>query len=412
MKRPTVGTVLASAFALVAGAAGVSRAQATAGPLTALSALNRAPVVAGALRFLEADDGATLAEQRAITVIPAPPFKEQARAEDYRRRLAALGLKDVRIDREGNVIGLRPGSGSGPKLVVSAHLDTVFPEGTGVAISEKDDRLYAPGIGDNTRGLAAMLSVIRGLESARLRTIGDIVFVATVGEEGLGDLRGVKALFRDDRTIDGFISIDGVGFDRLTVAATGSKRYRVSFKGPGGHSFGAFGLPSAIHAMGRAIAKISDVQTPKDPKTTFTVGTVSGGTSVNAIAGDAVMEVDMRSNDSAALAKLEAQVLAMVKAAVAEENRRWNAGSITADVKLVGDRPAGAQSADSPVALAARRAIESLGGQHVETDASSTDANLPINLGIPSATMRGGGALTSTTPTRLTAASRIACGPR
>jgi acetylornithine deacetylase/succinyl-diaminopimelate desuccinylase-like protein len=234
--------------------------------------LAAAPLVAKALQFIEADDAATLADQKAITVIPAPPFKEQVRAEEYRKRLAALGLKDVRIDAEGNTIGVRAGSGGGPRLVVSAHLDTVFPEGTDVSIKEKDGRLYAPGIADDTRGLAAMLSVIRAFNATGIKTVGDIVFVGTVGEEGLGDLRGVKALFRDDRNIDGFISIDGVDLNRLTTAATGSKRYRMSFKGLGGHSFSAFGLPSAIHAMGRAIAKISDVQTPKEPKTTFTVG--------------------------------------------------------------------------------------------------------------------------------------------
>lgn len=357
----------------------------------AFAALNGAPAVTRALEFLKADDANTLADQKAITVIPAPPFKEQVRAEDYRRRLAALGLQDVRIDAEGNVIGVRRGGGQGPKLVVSAHLDTVFPAGTDVAVKEKDGRFYAPGIADDTRGLAATLSVIRAFNATGIKTVGDIVFVATVGEEGLGDLRGVKALFRDEKNIDGFISIDGVDLSRLTIGATGSRRYRVTFRGPGGHSFSAFGLPSAIHALGRAIAKISEVQTPKEPKTTFTVGTVSGGTSVNSIAGEAAMEVDMRSNDRQALAKLETQVLALIGEAAVEENRRWSSDSIKAEIKLVGDRPAGGQSADSPVPQAAAWALQAVGIRKTVTEASSTDSNLPISLGIPAVTMRGGG---------------------
>jgi acetylornithine deacetylase/succinyl-diaminopimelate desuccinylase-like protein len=343
------------------------------------------------LDFIEKDDAQTLADQRALTEIPAPPFKEQVRAEEYRKRLAALGLKDVRIDTEGNVIGVRPGGGKGPKLIVSAHLDTVFPEGTDVKIKEKDGRLYAPGIADDTRGLAAMLSVIRAFNATGVKTVGDIVFVGTVGEEGLGDLRGVKALFRDMKDIDGFISIDGADMNRIAYLATGSQRYRIAFKGPGGHSFLEFGLPSAIHAMGRAIAKIAEVQTPKAPKTTFTVSTVAGGTSVNSIAGDAVMEVDMRSNDAGELAKLEAQVLGLVTEAVAEENRRWGAESMTVDIKLVGSRPAGGQALDSPAVQAAVLAHQAVGMPGIALQASSTDSNLAINLGIPAVTIRGGG---------------------
>ena len=245
----------------------------------------------------------------------------------------------MRIDAEGNAIGVRPGSRRRTQLVVAAHLDTVFPEGTDLTIKEKDGKLYAPGIGDDTRGLADLLSVMRAFNAAGMKTVGDIMFVGNVGEEGLGDLRGVKALFRDDKTIDGFISIDGADPERITYLATGSHRYRIKFKGPGGHSFGAFGLPSAIHAMGRAIAKIGDLQTPKKPKTTFTVGTVQGGTSVNAIAGDAEMEVDMRSDDNAPLLEIEAKILKAVKDAVAEENARWASDKISVDIKLVGDRP-------------------------------------------------------------------------
>src|SRR6266404_9232570 len=239
------------------------------------------------LEDIKADDERTLAEQKRITEIPAPPYKEKVRAEYYLKRLQELGFKDAAIDTEGNVIALRKGSSGGrPKLVVSAHLDTVFPEGTDVAVKEGDGAVRAPGIGDDSRGLAAMLSLIKSMNANGIATIGDVMFVGTVGEEELGNLRGVKALFRDHADIDAFISIDGLGITRIVNQGTGSHRYEMIFKGPGGHSFAEFGLPSAIHAMGRAIAKISDLQTPTDPKTTFTVGTVSGGTSVNAIAGE------------------------------------------------------------------------------------------------------------------------------
>ena len=291
---------------------------------------------------IKADDARAFEEQKRITEIPAPPFKEKVRAEYYLKRMQELGFKDAAIDSEGNVIALRKGTGGGrPKLVVSAHLDTVFPEGTDVTVKEKDGVIIAPGIGDDSRGLAALLSLVKAINENGIATVGDVLVVGTVGEEELGNLRGVKALFRDHKDIDGFISIDGLGISRVVNQSTGSHRYEMIFKGPGGHSFQEFGLPSAIHAMGRAIAKISELQTPADPKTTFTVGTVSGGTSVNAIAAEARMAVDMRSNSTEELLKLEAKLLDLVKQAVAEENARWNTDKITVEIKLIGDRPAG-----------------------------------------------------------------------
>src|SRR5580765_3090248 len=290
----------------------------------ALQALLASPKVTKALDDIKADDARALEEQKRITEIPAPPYKEKVRAEYFLKRMQELGFKDAVIDTEGNVIALRKGTGGGrPRLVVSAHLDTVFPEGTDVTVKEKDGAIIAPGIGDDSRGLAAMLSLIKAMNENQIATVGDIMFVGTVGEEELGNLRGVKALFRDHADIDGFISIDGLGVTRVVNQATGSHRYEMIFRGPGGHSFQEFGLPSAIHAMGRAVAKISELQTPPDPKTTFTVGTVSGGTSVNAIAAEARMTVDMRSDSTDELAKLEARLLDLVKEAVADENARW-----------------------------------------------------------------------------------------
>jgi acetylornithine deacetylase/succinyl-diaminopimelate desuccinylase-like protein len=218
------------------------------------------------------------------------------------------------------------------------------------------------------------------------------MFVASVGEEELGNLRGVKALFRDNKDIDGFISIDGLGVTRIVNQGTGSHRYEMIFKGPGGHSFQEFGLPSATHALGRAIAKISELQTPSDPKTTFTVGTVSGGTSVNAIAAEARMAIDMRSNSTEELLKLEAKLLALVKDAVVEENKRWGSDKITVEIKLIGDRPAGLVAEDSPLVQASARAVTVLTrAPRVTFAGSSTDSNLAMSLGIPAVTIGGGG---------------------
>jgi acetylornithine deacetylase/succinyl-diaminopimelate desuccinylase-like protein len=360
---------------------------------TAYQGILANPRVIKTLEDIKADDDTAFAEQKRITEIPAPPYKEKVRAEYYLKRFQELGFKDAAIDSEGNVIGLRKGSGGGrPKLVVAAHLDTVFPEGTDVAVKEKDGVILAPGIGDDSRGLAALLSLIKSINANEIATVGDVMFVGTVGEEELGNLRGVKALFRDHADIDGFISIDGLGITRVVNQATGSHRYEMIFKGPGGHSFQEFGLPSAIHAMGRAIAKISDLQTPADPKTTFTVGTVGGGTSVNAIASEARMAVDMRSNSTEELLKLEASLLDLVKQAVVEENARWNSDKMTVEIKLIGDRPAGIVALDSPIVQATQRAVSVITrSPRVTFAGSSTDSNLAMSQGIPAVTIGGGG---------------------
>ncbi len=358
----------------------------------ALEAIAKDGAVTRVLDAIKGDSKRMFEEQVRINEIPAPPFMEQKRAEYYMARLKQAGLQDAYIDREGNVIAVRKGRGGGPKLVVSAHLDTVFPEGTDVKVREKDNRFYGPGIYDDALGLTTLVTVIEQMNKAALKTVGDVIFVGTVGEEELGDLRGVKALFRDMKDIDGFISLDGVGMGRIVRHATGSHRYFVNFKGPGGHSFGAFGLPSAIHAMGRAIAKMGDLRPPTDPKTTFTVGTVKGGTSVNAIAGDATMAIDIRSNGQPALLAFEAQILTVIKEAVDEENRRWEAKTpITYELKLVGDRPAGMTAVDAPIVQAAQAALRRVGIERISLAASSTDSNLPMSLGIPAVTLSSAG---------------------
>lgn len=348
--------------------------------------------VQAAIAFLQQDHEATVQQQIAINEVPAPPFKETERALYYMARLKEAGLDEVQQDTEGNVFGVYRGTGDGPKLFVSAHLDTVFVEGTDVTVKEKNGVLYAPGIADNARGLAAILSVIRALKNSGIQTVGDIVFGGNVGEEGLGDLRGIKAFFRDHADIDGYITVDGVKEQIITYLATGSRRYEISYRGPGGHSWNAFGLPSAIHALGRAIAKIGEVRTPAKPKTTFTVGTIQGGTSVNSIAADASMLLDLRSASETELKKLETQVMELLQEAANEENARWDSSAIRLEVRLVGDRPAGQQPADLPIAQAAWAASEAVGIVPEFGPASSTDANLPMSLGIPSIRLCGGGA--------------------
>src|SRR5437868_11917544 len=397
MRTGIAPNVAATAVLLMVGLAGeqVSAQTPAATPAieTAYQAILANAKVIKALEDIKADDDTALAEQKRITEIPAPPYKEKVRAEYLLKRMQELGFKEASIDSEGNVIALRKGSGGGrPKLVVSAHLDTVFAEGTDVTVKEKDGVILAPGIGDDSRGLAALLSLIKCINANELATVGDVMFVGTVGEEELGNLRGVKALFRDHSDIDGFISIDGLGITRVVNQATGSHRYEMVFKGPGGHSFQEFGLPSAIHAMGRAISKISELQPPSEPKTTFTVGTVVGGTSVNAIAAEARMAVDMRSDSTEELLKLEAKLLDLVKDAVREENARWKSDKMTVEIKLIGDRPAGMVALDSPIVQATQRAVATITREPRVTFAgSSTDSNWAMSRGIPAVTIGGGG---------------------
>ncbi|MFT4815887.1 MAG: tripeptide aminopeptidase [Pseudohongiellaceae bacterium] len=358
---------------------------------SSFDAISSDPRVSAGLMRIEAREAEMIREQFRLTEIPAPPFKEEVRAAYYLTLMQDRGLEDAYIDSEGNAIGIRRGNGDGPTLLIAAHLDTVFPEGVDTSIELRGGRYYAPGIGDDTRGLAAMLSIIETLNDSGIQTHGDIMFAANVGEEGRGDLRGIKAIFRDHPQIDGFVSIDGVRLRRITTGGTGSRRFEFQFSGPGGHSFGAFGLASAIHAMGRTISKIADFETPSFPKTTFTIGTVAGGTSVNSIAADAAFALDMRSNDREQLALLEERAKAAAIEAVAEENARWDSGEITVDFVLIGDRPAGRTATEDSLVQAAALAFEKVGIELQQLGISSTDSNVPMSLGIPAITIAGGG---------------------
>ena len=347
--------------------------------------------IKAAVDGVRAAEPQTIEDQVRLCEVEAPPFKEAKRAALYAQMFKEVGLTNVRIDKEGNVLGERRGTSSRPHLVFSAHLDTVFPEGTNVTVKREGTILRAPGIGDDCRGLAVVLAVARAMVKHGVQTLGTITFVGTVGEEGLGDLRGVKYLFREGMKgqVDRFVSIDGTGLG-ITHIAVGSLRYRVTFKGPGGHSYGAFGMVNPIHALGRAMARVGDFDVPREPKTTFNVGRIGGGTSVNAIPFEAWAEVDMRSADKAALQSLDAKFHKAMDDAVMDENTRWGSRQLTVDKALVGERPAGRTPGDSPIVIAAVSVTKALGFP-VTLDEGSTDSNIPMSLGIPAITIDGGG---------------------
>lgn len=347
------------------------------------------------LTALRADNAWTLAQQKSICEIPAPPFKEAARGAEFKRRLEALGLR-ARVDSVGNVIAERAGSGNGPTVVLSGHLDTVFPEGTDVRVKDANGRMTAPGIGDNCRGLAVVLAVARAYQRANPRHAGRILFVGNVGEEGPGNLRGMRHLFEKELKgqIDYLVAVDGLGLNFVS-RAVGSNRYKVTYKGPGGHSYGAFGIPNPIHALGRAVSRIADIQVPASPKTTFNVGVIDGGTSVNSIPFAASMEIDMRSESADALRTVDGAIRRALQEALDAENARWTGdraakARLTLVIDTIGIRPTGSQSDTARIVQVAIQAGRALGFTAVST-ASSTDANVPISLGVPGISIDGGG---------------------
>ena len=364
-----------------------------------------------AMTALGADHDRIIAENIALSEVPAPPFKEAAKAKAFYELFSKLGLSDVTIDQEGNVTGIRKGKGNGPLLAVASHLDTVFPEGTDVKVKRDGDILRGPGIGDNSRGLAVILGLVRALEAAKIETDSDILFVASVGEEGLGDLRGMKHLFvkgpwKDK--IKTFIAMDGLGLGNVMTTALGSKRYKLTFTGPGGHSYRAFGLVNPMYAMGQFMVEFAKTQVPE--LTTYNIGVIGGGTSVNSIPSEGSMEVDIRSVSPPEVEKVSQRMETLARAAVDAENtaRSTKAGKIDLKVELVGDRPAGttvnpffgarlpgAAAAPETAARNSRLAAwawQALIVQGVKPvlDTSSTDANIAMNLGIPAITIASG----------------------
>jgi len=368
--------------------------------------------IRAARHHIERTDEVTLARQAALSAIPAPTGAEGRRAAHLAELFREIGLSDVSIDHAGNVQGwfARNGDTSASPVVVAAHLDTVFGAEVDVAVERRGQRLEGPGISDNARGLAALVAVAEAMVAARVPAARPILFAATVGEEGSGDLRGVKYLLNGKHSVGAqhaaplpnvaplhptpvaFIALDGAGLDRVIHRALGSKRYQVTFRGPGGHSWAAFGVANPANAVGRAVALLADLPTQQAPRTTCAVVRLGGGTGLNSIPQEAWLDLDLRSEDPRALSQLDVTVRAALERAADDENRRRTAGSppLRAEIRLLGDRPSGMTPRAHPLVQAAVAANRAL-GRDAELASASTDANVPIALGIPAIALGAGG---------------------
>jgi tripeptide aminopeptidase len=332
-----------------------------------------------------------------LTEIPAPPFQESERALEFASLLKQAGLTDVSIDKVGNVIGVRPGTNKkGKRIAISAHLDTVFPAGTNVKVKLEGNKYTAPGIGDNTRGLVTVLSILKSLEHANIQTQESLLFIGNVGEEGLGDLRGIRYLFREQaEKIDEIIVVDGNSKNRIVTGGVGSHRYRVTFKGDGGHSWGAFGMANPHHALGRSIALFDEyayeLESQNKVKVSHSIGRIGGGTSVNSIPFESWFEVDMRSPSQPLIDKMD-NILhkAIQKALVDENDQRTRGDALVVDIAPVGKRPAAKGNKEWQLILSMKSVMRFVGLEPKEA-VSSTDASIPISLGIPALTISGGG---------------------
>ncbi len=362
--------------------------------------------IRAARHHIERTDEVTLARQAALSAIPAPTGAEGRRAARVAELFREIGLTDVAVDRAGNVHGwIRTNGDRSPvgaqhaaplpaPVVLAAHLDTVFGAEVDVAVERHGQRLEGPGISDNARGLAALVTVAEAMVVARVPASRPILFAATVGEEGSGDLRGVKHLLNGKHDVKpaAFIALDGAGLDRVIHRALGSKRYHVTFRGPGGHSWAAFGVANPANAVGRAAALLADLSPQQTPRTTCAVVRLGGGTGLNSIPQEAWLDLDLRSEDPRALAQLDVTVRAALERAADDENRRRTVGSpaLRVEVQLLGDRPSGMTPRAHPLVQAAVAANRVL-GRDAELASASTDANVPIALGIPAIALGAGG---------------------
>lgn len=347
--------------------------------------------VRAGLSLIEADHVQAIEDNKQMVQIAAPTFDESRRAADYAERLRALGLVDVHVDQHGNALGTRPGKGNGPTVLLEAHLDTVFALGTDLTPVEKDGKIFAPGICDDTRGLAANLSVVRALQQLGIETDGDIIVAGTVREEGQGGLYGIKTLLEYHPEIAASISIDGAGCDSIIYQGTGIRNLVVTYTGPGGHAYSAFGTPSPLHAAARAVAKISDIRPPVVPKTTFAVSLIEGGHQIHAIAQKAIFSINLRSDDPLALEDLYQQVVVAIEAGAREENERWGKNAVSVSFEIILNDPAVVQPDDAEIVQVAWLATESVGCSPRLVPGGNTNASMPIMMGVPAVNLGRGG---------------------
>ena len=342
---------------------------------------------------IAARDSATIRTQIAVSQIAAPTGDEGQRAAWVQARLRSMGLDDAHIDLAGNVVATRLGLDDARPVLVCAHLDTVFGRDVALTFRQDGDRVTGPGIGDNGRGLAAMLAIAEEMDGRELRTSRPIVFVATTGEEGAGDLRGAKHLFAHlPHEPAAAIALDGAGDERIVHKALGSRRYHIAYRGAGGHSWAAFGIPNAVHAAASAAAMLASLPLPKTPRTTLSVSRIGGGTSINTIPEQGWIEVDLRSTSESVLDRFDREIRIIVRAAAQQENARRATATppLAYDVMVIGARPSGEISSDHPLVLSAIEATRLI-DREPELAAASTDANVPIAAGIPAIAIGAGG---------------------
>ena len=350
-----------------------------------------------AFQWLHLQELRILQWQAEMVAVAAPPFGEKPRAEWLCERFGELGLENPHLDDVGNAIGVQRGTGtSGRRVLLSAHIDTVFPPGTPIEVRREGTRLSAPGACDNAAGVAAMLAIAAAMKQAGITTECDVFFVGNVGEEGEGDLRGMRHIYRADTMEKGGIAahivLDGAGHESAVTHALGSQRHLVTITGPGGHSWTDAGRPNPIVLLSRAIQQFSTVTLPDIPRTTMNVGTIEGGTAVNAIPERAAARFDLRSTDPEQLIRLEVELHRAVEDVVLEANRGQlgDAGPVRFSIDKIGDRPAGRLPAESEL-MALVEAVDRHLAIRTEMRLASTDANIPLSLGVPAVSIGGGG---------------------
>jgi len=350
------------------------------------------PACARGLQWIDKSATWVTDQQIRLTEIPAPEFDEARRGEALKELFAANGFQ-VRTDKTGNVIAERPGSNTKSVILLAAHLDTVFPAGTEISVKRDAGRLLAPGISDNGVGLASLAGLARALSESRVRTTKTIVLVGDVGEEGEGNLRGMRTLMDSyGSRLSAVIAVDGPSTDHVTTQGIASRRFEATVTGPGGHSWSDFGAPNPITAMARGIVLFSSVPMPADPRSSYNFGTIEGGTSVNSIPSRSAVKIDLRSEDDAELAKLEAALREALQAGVKEETSATQspADALQLNFRSLGTRPAGKLPDDSPLITTIRNVDRYLGNRS-RLERSSTDANIPLSMGIPAVALGGGG---------------------